>query len=117
MLTQRLRHRVTIQAPTYSQDATTGAVLVAWFDVLTDEPAEVVPLSGREFLQANTTQVEITARMTIRYQAGLDASMRVSFDGAFYQIVAVLPDPTARKHLTLMTRYLAPFAEDGEPSS
>jgi hypothetical protein len=36
--------------------------------------------------------------------------MRVLFDGATYEIVAVLPDPTGRGHLTLM---LATGVNDG----
>lgn len=97
-----LRQRITLQAMTPTQDPVTGEITTAWADFAADVPAEVVPLSGREFIAAAATQAEVSARVTIRYLAGVLPSMRMLFDGQTYAIAAVLPDPTARKHLTLM---------------
>ena len=97
-----LRHRITLQSLTTTQDPVTGETTPTWTDFAADVPAEVVPLSGREFLSAAATQAEVSARMTIRYQPGVLPTMRVLFDGAIYNIAAVLPDPTARRHITLM---------------
>lgn len=102
MLAPRLRHRITLQDQEQTQDAATGAVSVTWADWLLDEPAEFVPLSGREFIQSGGKQAQVMARVTIRERAGVDPSMRLLFDGRAYNIQAVLPDPSARRWLTLM---------------
>lgn len=101
-LSQKLRHRITIQRATTTQDPDTGETTATWVDFLNSEPAEVVPLSGREFIQSGAVQAGVNTRMTIRWQAGVLPTMRVLFDGDIYRIEAVLPDPTARRHLTLM---------------
>ena len=49
-LAAKLRHRVTLQTRTGSQDATTGETTFTWSNTVADEPAEVVPLSGRVFV-------------------------------------------------------------------
>ena len=99
-LAHRLRHRVTIEQLATTRDEL-GGVVESWATV-TIVPAEVWPLSGREFVAAQATQAGVTTRITIRYQAGIEPAMRVTHDGAIYNIRAVLPDPTLRRHLTLM---------------
>lgn len=105
-----LRHRVTLQAEQPQRDPATGSTFKGWANFATGVPAEVVPLSGREFIAAGARQAEVAARATIRYQPGVLPTMRLLFDGATYEIVAVLPDPTGRRHLTLM---LATGVNDG----
>lgn len=102
MLNPRLIHVVTLQEQEHEQDPATGAVSVTWADWLVDEPAEFVPVSGREFIQSAGKQAQVSARATIRWRAGVDPSMRLIFDGRAYNIQAVLPDPSARRWLTLM---------------
>lgn len=101
-LAAKLRHRINVQSRTASQDATTGETTFTWSNTLTSEPAEVVPLSGRELIQSGATQAQVDTRMTIRWRSGIEPTMRVVFDGNNYQITAVLPDPTSRRWLTLM---------------
>lgn len=98
----KLRHRIAIQSRVETQDATSGAVTLTWANYATDVPAEVVPLSGREFMAASAEQAGVEARIMVRYDAGILPTMRVTFDGLSYDIRAVLPDPTARRHLALM---------------
>lgn len=102
MIAAKLRHRITLQSRTATQDGTTGETTFTWTNAVADEPAEVVPLSGREFIQSGATQAQVDTRMTIRWRSGIEPTMRVVFDGNSYQITAVLPDPTNRRHLTLM---------------
>ena len=102
MLAPRLRHRVTIQNFTTTQDSNTGAITEGWADFDDNVPAEVWPLSGREFVAAQAVQAGVTTRITIRYQTGILPRMRVLHDGQTYNIQAVLPDQTLRRHLTLM---------------
>jgi len=106
MLNAKLRHRVDIEALTNTQDSN-GIKTEEWATVRdSNEPdlmaAEVVPLSGREFIAAQAVQAGVTTRITILYRDGVIPSMRVSHDGAKYNIKAVLPDPSLRRHLTLM---------------
>ena len=101
MLAPKLRHRVDIQQFTTVQDSD-GGVSEVWADVVFDEPAEIVPLSGREFIASATAQGQITTRITIRYRSGIVEAMRVVHGTDYYNIHAVLPDPSLRRHLTLM---------------
>ena len=101
MLGQRLRHRVTIEQVTETRDAD-GGVVTAWSALHSKVPAEIVPLSGREFVAAQAAQAGVTARMTIRYVTGITPKMRVVHGSDIYNIEAVLPDPKLRRHLTLM---------------
>lgn len=97
----KYRHRITLQVPEPQRDPL-GGDSDAWSDWQPDVPAEVVPLSGREFTAASSEHGQVTARMEIPYLPGVKQSMRVVFDGSVYAVRAVLPDPTARRHITLM---------------
>ena len=99
-LAHRLRHRVTIEQKTAGEDAW-GQPVEAW-ETVAIVPAEVWPLSGREYIAAQAEQAGVTTKITIRYQAGIEPAMRITHDGKTYNIRAVLPDPTARRHITLM---------------
>jgi len=104
MLAHRLRHRITIERKTAGED-TWGQPVETW-ETVAIAPAEVWPLSGREFVAAQAEQAGVTTRITIRYQAGIEPAMRITHDGKTYNIRAVLPDPTARRHITLMCESL-----------
>lgn len=98
----KLRHKVKIQQPVYTQDQTTGEMLPVWA-VVARTRADFVPLSGREFMAANEEQSKVTGRMTIRFREGIDASMRVILKGKAYNIEAVLPDKeSGNEYLSLM---------------
>jgi SPP1 family predicted phage head-tail adaptor len=91
----RLRHRITIekQIPG-SRDPETGlASATRWSAVVEDLAAEVVPVSVREFIAAQSMQSQIVARITIRYRDGLDATMRIKHRGKIYNPQGWLPDP------------------------
>lgn len=96
-----LRHRITIQSRTDTQDSF-GAPVYSWDTFLSDVPANVAPVSGKEYLAAGSTSAQVLAKATIRYVAGILPTMRVIHDSATYVIQAVLPDETARKFITLM---------------
>lgn len=96
-----LRNRITLQSPGEVRGPD-GESEPGWTDFAVDVPASVVPLSGREFMSAGEQQGETQARMAIRWMPGVLDTMRVLFDGKVYAIRAVLPDPTARRHITLM---------------
>lgn len=85
-----LRHRVLIQQQVTTRDDD-GVSHTTWVDVAAVW-ASVEPLSAREFIQSGQTQAAVTARITIRYRAGLQASMRILHRGQVYNIAGLLPD-------------------------
>lgn len=98
----RLRHTIDILQSSSAQDPTTGAVTELWNVIASNVPASVEPLSVREFIEAQSTQSEITARIVIRYREGLDASMRIRHGSRLYDAAGFLPDPhSGREYLTI----------------
>lgn len=100
----QLRQRVMLQRDGRHQDPDTGEIISGWSN-LTDRPipCSVEPVSGREFIAGQATQNEVTARILIRYRAGITAAMRAVHRGVTYNIEAVLPDKNSgREYLTLM---------------
>ncbi len=85
-----LRHRVQIQQQFTTKDSD-GIAQTGWVDVATVW-ASVEPLSAREFIQSGQTQAAVTSRITIRYRAGLLASMRLIHRGQVFNIAGLLPD-------------------------
>ena len=99
----KLRHKVQLQDEQIAQDPDTGEMVKTWATIATLW-AEIVPLSGREFLAASAEQSEVRSRITIRYREDVTAAMRVVYRGKYFNILAVLPDAeSGKEHLTLMT--------------
>ena len=98
----KLRHRVELQEQQIAQDPNTGEMVTTWVTIA--QPwAEIVPMSGREFMAAGAEQSEVRGRIVIRYRDDVDSSMRVVYRGRYYNILAVLPDAeSGKEHLTLM---------------
>lgn len=97
----RLRQIVSIERSDPTRDEWNGEI-PGWVAVHPAVWAEIVPLSGREFIAAQAAQAAVSTRITIRYHAGITQAMRVRHGSILYNIKAVLPDPTLRDHLTLM---------------
>jgi SPP1 family predicted phage head-tail adaptor len=99
----RLRHRIRIEelAPLIGTDDEviqdeTGEISRAWTEVATVWAA-IEPLSAREYIQSQTTQSQVSARVTIRYRSGLNAAMRLvhlvnGVPGRIYNPAAFLTD-------------------------
>lgn len=108
MLTNQLRHRVTIQEPVVVQDFGTGEIVKTWENVwldpeteLVDVPAQVLTGPGREITGAGSKQSEDTVRINLRWFPGFNPSWRVLWDGNIYNITSVEYDSTARKEMRL----------------
>jgi len=98
----RLRHYVTIQSATVTQDAF-GGVVNTWATFLAAVPMAIEPLSGRESVTAGAQYPQVSAKGTVRYVSGILPTMRIlTADSETYVIRAVLPDATARKSIILM---------------
>lgn len=100
----RLRHRVLIERRDFLrdsngdviQDPNTGDTQEDWFPVA-EVYAAIEPLSAREFLAAQATQSQVTARIVIRHRDGLNAGMRLihmvnGARGAVYNPAGFLAD-------------------------
>ena len=97
----RFRHRVTIQQPALVQNPVTGEMTKGWENVATVY-ASVEPLSAKEYIAAQAQQSQITARVVIRYRAGLYATMRILHRDQIYNIEGVLADAkSGLEYLTL----------------
>ncbi|MNL44188.1 Phage head-tail joining protein [compost metagenome] len=86
------------------QDDETGEVLDGWVTLWDKVPASVEPLSARDLIAAQAGQSEVSARMVIRYRAGVLPSMRILHRGNVYNIQGPpLPDPdSGLEYLTLL---------------
>lgn len=97
----RLRHRIVLESPTYTQDATTGEMVPSWF--LEGEVwAAIEPVSAREFISSQTTQAQIDTRIVIRYRSDVSANWRATHRGKIYNVHGVLADKdSGLEYLTL----------------
>lgn len=98
---RKLRHRITIERKVNSQNASTGGVRESWAAFAENVPAAIEPLSVREFIQSQAMQSAVTARITIRYRAGLTPDMRIKHNEKIYNPQGWLADPdSGMKYLT-----------------
>jgi SPP1 family predicted phage head-tail adaptor len=88
----KLRHQVWIDRPVQTRDEN-GGFINGW-EHITAQPvwAAVEPLSVREFIAAQATQSTISARITIRYRAGLTPDMRIVHGADIYNPAGFLTD-------------------------
>lgn len=93
-----LRHRVRVERlQPGDQDPVTGDVEEAWAPVYADVPAELAPLSAREFLAAQAIQSQVTARIRLRALPNIDAACRfvglsAPYAGRIFNIAGQLED-------------------------
>jgi len=100
-----LRHFVSIEKPV-TVKSETGDPVVTWQTVAKDIPAEIAPLSVREFIAGAVGPLasQLTAKITIRYMDGIDATMRIKHRRGrttdLYNIAGALSDPkSGREYL------------------
>jgi len=100
----RLRHRIDIERRQDVQDPVTGATSPRWVTEYSRVPAEVAPLSAREYIAAQAIQSEISGRITIRTMPNITAKHRVRHGASVYNIAGPpLPDKdSGREYLTLL---------------
>lgn len=97
----KLRHRISLQKPVKVQSPTTGAIVNSWQEVTTLW-ADIAPLSAREFVAAQATQSQVTARITIRFRNDVTAKHRIVHGQKIFNIEGVLADDkSGRDYLTL----------------
>lgn len=84
----KLRHLVTLQTATLTKDGR-GQDIETWANTVTDCPAEVVKLSGRELERAIQTSAEATWKVRIRHMDGLSTDMRIAYNGRTFEILDI----------------------------
>lgn len=102
MLAPRLRHRIDFERMVKVRNPSTGAITESWIPIVSKEPAEITPLSGSELLAAAAGQSKATDRIVVRQGVAFTTRDRIVHDSTPYNIVAVIPDPTFRRHVTVM---------------
>lgn len=83
----RLNRRITIQQVTETQD-TYNAITRTWATYKTVW-AEVVPKSGREYLNQAETVTQSDVLFRIRFITGVTTKMRISYDSNIYDIQSI----------------------------
>ena len=87
-LASRLGKRITIQEEALTTgDA--GGQMVIWSDFVKIW-AEIKPLNGRERLQSEQLNSSITHTVTIRHIDGVNADMRIIYQGRVFNVIAVI---------------------------
>ncbi len=105
MDSSRLNRRVTIQRRTPGQDAA-GQPLTTWQNVV-DTPdgklwADIRTLSGIEALKDGLDTARVRRSIRVRHRTDITAGMRVEYQGAVHDIMAVLQDDSGREYTTLL---------------
>lgn len=109
----KLRHRIDIEEKLTPRDPVTGDYgepqwVVRWERC----PARVQPLSARDLVAAKAAQSEATARIVIRYRAGVLPTMRAIYRGEVYSFEGpALEDP--RSGLEYLTILVSKGVKDG----
>lgn len=84
----RLRHPVTLEAPTRAAN-TFGEPVAAWSPVA-EAWASVEPLSGRELWQAQQVQSQVSHRVRLRGPSDVAPDWRLRLEGRTFQVLTVL---------------------------
>lgn len=101
----KLRHRIDIEEQTTPRDPVTGEYgEPQWTARWSRCPARVEPLSARDLVAAKAAQSEATARMVIRYRAGVLPTMRIVYRGDVYSIEGppLEDDKSGQEYLTIL---------------
>lgn len=85
---QELNRKITFREVQQTQDPETGDIIEEWVD-LKSVFAKVEPLVGREFFAAQAVQAESITKFTSRFIDGINAAMRIAFDGVEYNIKSI----------------------------
>lgn len=82
-----MRHRVTIEQDTKTRD-NAGGFTDSWGTFATVW-ASIMPASAHEIYKANKVNMVVTHKVVIRDLPGINAAMRVNFNGRILQIKGI----------------------------
>jgi SPP1 family predicted phage head-tail adaptor len=101
------RHRATLERPVETQGGKGQTIISDWVPVRERVPVRVTELSGRELLNAQQMQEDVTHQIESRWLPGVSSKMRwLWHDGATDRTLNILttplnPDGQKRKMITL----------------
>lgn len=95
-----MRHRVTIQVPVESLDAT-GQPVVTWTNYAVDEPASVKPTGGTEYMRGRQLEASGIMCFTIRWRSDLTTLMRIVHESLNYGITSIDAVEGGRRYLEI----------------
>lgn len=84
----KLRHLVTVDQRSATPD-TYGEPAQTWTPLYTNQPASIEPLSGRELINAQAVQSDVTHRVRMRYVSGIETKHRIVFGTRVLDIRAI----------------------------
>jgi SPP1 family predicted phage head-tail adaptor len=87
-----LTKKIDIMQVTEAQN-TYGEPVKTWTNFAINRWADVDPLSGSEYLQAQQTAARVDYRFRTRYVTGITPKMRVVYNGENYDIESVINLP------------------------
>lgn len=97
------KHIVIIQDQTGSTNSYGESTDEDWTD-FSKTRAGVYPLSGREFFSGEQVNSEVTHKVNMRYIPGVKPSMRISFNGRFFEILSVINFQEGNRLLQLLCK-------------
>jgi SPP1 family predicted phage head-tail adaptor len=83
-----LREKITVLAPSTTQNSY-GEVVDTWTSVL-ETRAQLQPLIGREYFEAESTQSQVEVKFKLRYRSAIQNNYRVSHKGVTYHILSAI---------------------------
>lgn len=99
------RHRISILRPPDPEIDVdeAGQPLDEWVPVV-ETWASVEPLRGRELFSAQQVNAEVTAKLTIRYQTGIDRTMKAIYKGTEFEFLYVINTNYENRELLIMCK-------------
>lgn len=98
----RLRHRVTIQAATITQDSR-GQTVETWADVVTVW-ARCRQVSGREATLARQLHAEAEWRIDMRFRTGVTTQHRLVHGAHTLEILSLIDPDNRKRELTILAK-------------
>ena len=97
----QMRHRVTVQRATRTQDPNTGIESIVWNDHLVDIPAAVRPLTSRELQAASARQSEVSVEFELRAGFDITGEDRIVFEGENWDLEPPTLDETRQRRMKI----------------
>lgn len=100
----KLRHRVIIEKRTTPEtQGDLGEPTTTWVTHLAVY-AQINPLQGREFYDAQRINPELTHNILIRYREGITPDMRISFGTRTFEIISIVNVEERNRELRLVCK-------------
>jgi SPP1 family predicted phage head-tail adaptor len=99
------RHRIKIlRPPDPEKDIDEAGQPLDFWPEVTKTWADIYPLRGRELFSAQQEHAEVTTRITIRYQEGVDRSMKVDYEKTEFEILYIIHKDFRGRELQLLCK-------------